>query len=282
MTGWMFEAMARELAGKSPALLILTGHDPVKVEAIIKELANEFPVVKTRALIFDISSFESTRNAAAEVLAYPEPSIDILINNAGVMNLPTRTLSKDGFEMQLAINYLGAFLFTNSIMPKLLASKAPRVTNVTSNGYALSPFRFADYNFDEDKSSNLPEDQQPPKDNCKDFGVPWGLNYLPPIAYGQSKTAMILYTRELATRFKDKNLVATCCNPGPVKTDLWRQMPPDVRESVFTLDQKLASSNGAYLDDCQVKDVTPFASDAGKAQELWTLSEKLTGKSFAW
>ena len=74
------------------------------------------------------------------------------------MNIPTRTFSKDGFEMQLAINYIGAFLFTNSIMSKLLASPAPRITNITSNGYALSPFRFDDYNFDEDKSSGIPED----------------------------------------------------------------------------------------------------------------------------
>jgi NAD(P)-dependent dehydrogenase (short-subunit alcohol dehydrogenase family) len=205
--------MAHELASQSPALLILTGRNPAKVEAIIKELATAFPAVKTRALIFDISSFASIKDAAADVLTYPEPCIDILVNNAGIMNTPTRTLSKDGFEMQLAVNYLGAFLFTNSIMPKLLASSAGRVMNITSNGYALSPFRFADYNFDEEKSATLPEDQQPLKQNCEVFGVPWGLGYIPPIAYGQSKTAMILYTRELAVKFKGK-MTATCCNPG--------------------------------------------------------------------
>jgi hypothetical protein len=82
-----------------------------------------------------------------------------------------------------------------------------------------------------------------------------------------------------------------------VKTDLWRQMPADVRNSLFgmlpmksqsqgtatplvaALDPKLAYSNGAYLDDCQVQDVAPWASDAGKAQKLWYLSEKLTGIS---
>jgi len=293
-------AMAYELASQSPSLLILHGRDPQKVDTIMKELGTAFPSVKTRALIFDVASFQSIKDAAGEVLSYSEPNIDIIINNAGVMNIPQRTLSKDGFELQLAINYLGAFLFTNSIMSKIIASKAPRITNITSNGYALSPFRFADFNFDEDKSGNLPEDQQPLKKNCEAFGVPWGLNYIPPIAYGQSKTAMILYTRELSAKLKDKNAVVTCCNPGAVKTDLWRQMPQEVREQVFSmfpmksmsqgvatplvaaLDPKLGTSNGAYIDDCQVKDVEPWASDAGKAQELWTLSEKLTGETFAW
>lgn len=128
------------------------------------------------------------------------------------MNIPTRTLSTDGFEMQLSVNYLGAFLFTNSIMPKLLASKAARIANITSNGYALSPFRFNDFNFE--NPTSLTEDQKPSKTNCEAFGVPWGLDYIPPIAYGQSKTAMILYTHELAVKLKGTNITAACCNPG--------------------------------------------------------------------
>jgi NAD(P)-dependent dehydrogenase (short-subunit alcohol dehydrogenase family) len=132
-------AIAHELAVQSPALLILTGRDSVKVETIITELTTASPTVKTRALIFDISSFVSINAAAGEVLAYPEPGIDIIINNAGVMNIPTRTLSTDGFEMQLAVNYLGAFLFTNSIMPKLLASSAARTANIITMGTHCRP-----------------------------------------------------------------------------------------------------------------------------------------------
>ncbi|KAL5345342.1 hypothetical protein ACLOAV_009713 [Pseudogymnoascus australis] len=287
-------AIAHELATQAPALLILTGRDCVKVEAIITELAVEFPNVKTRALIFDISSFASTNAAAAQVLAYPESSIDIIINNAGVMNIPTRTLSTDGFEMQLSVNYLGAFLFTNSIMPKLLASKAARIANITSNGYALSPFRFNDFNFE--NPSSLTEDQKPSTKNCEAFGVPWGLDYIPPIAYGQSKTAMILYTHELAVKLKGTNITAACCNPGATKTELWRRMPVEVRESIFkvfpmkshsqgaatplitALDPKLPS--GAYLDDSQVQDVAEHASDSETAEALWALSERLTGRTF--
>ena len=81
-----------------------------------------------------------------------------------------------------------------------------------------------------------------------------------------------------------------------VKTNLWRQMPEEVREKIFemipmkslsegvatslvaALDPKLEESNGAYLNDCQVEDVAPWAGSAGKTKKLWELSEKLTGK----
>jgi NAD(P)-dependent dehydrogenase (short-subunit alcohol dehydrogenase family) len=206
--------MAHELARQSPALLILHGRERQKVETIIKELGIAFPDVSIRALIFDAASFQSIEAAANEVLSYTEPNIDIMINNAGVMSIPERTLSKDGFEMHLAINYLSAFLFTNSIMSKILASKAPRIVNVSSVGYVLSPFRFADPNFEEEKAGQLPEDQQPSKKYCKAFGVPWGLGYIPPIAYGQSKTALNLYSRQLAAKLKNKNAIVISCNPG--------------------------------------------------------------------
>lgn len=92
--------------------------------------------------------------------------------------------------MHLATNYLGPFLFTNSIMKKLISSGTARIVNVSSNGYIFSPFRFADYNFEE---KMIPESEYPPKELCKSFGLPWGLGYLPTIAYGQSKTAIMLY-----------------------------------------------------------------------------------------
>ena len=117
----------------------------------------------------------------------------------------------DGFEMQLAVNYIGPAVFTIGVLPKLLDSKDGRVVNVVSNGYALSPFRFSDYNFE---GKALPEDEQPSKDACAAFGVPWGVDYLPPVAYGQSKTAGILFTHELASRLRGQGITTVCLNPG--------------------------------------------------------------------
>ena len=149
--------IAKNLARSSPALLILTGRDIRRTDIVAKEMATEYSQVNTRILELDISSFESVTRATVEVLAYSEPGIDILFNNAGVMNVPERILSVDKVEMQLATNYLGLFLFTNTIMAKLMRVKG-RIVNIVSNGHELSPFRFSDHNFDSD-GNNLPEDE---------------------------------------------------------------------------------------------------------------------------
>ncbi|KAI4246992.1 MAG: hypothetical protein L6R40_001657 [Gallowayella cf. fulva] len=167
-----------------------------------------------------------------------EGATDILINNAGVMNVPERQLDTslvpfhtDRYEMHLAINHLGPFAFTHLILPKILAShKSPRIVNVVSNGYGLSPFRFSDWNFD--GTDAIPEKEQPPQDSCKTFGVFRGLGYIPPVAYGQSKTAGTLFTKELAKRLEGK-VTVTCLNPGATDTDLWRQMPRETVQQGF-------------------------------------------------
>jgi NAD(P)-dependent dehydrogenase (short-subunit alcohol dehydrogenase family) len=209
-------ALAHALAPYHPNLLVLTGRTAAKVEAVASPLAKSFPDVQVRTVLFDMSSFASIAQAAAEINAFTE-NIDILFNNAGIMNVPERRLSVDGFEMHLATNYLGLALFTLSILPKILSSTAGRIVNTVSNGYALSPCRFSDYNFDYDGEGGgkeVSEDEQPPKDTCAAFGVPWGLGYIPPIAYAQSKTAAILFTRELADRLAEKDVTVNCVQPG--------------------------------------------------------------------
>ncbi|KAJ4288036.1 hypothetical protein N0V90_012052 [Kalmusia sp. IMI 367209] len=125
---------------------------------------------------------EAREVAAEEISGYVEPNIDIVFDNAGVMNIPERRLSADGFEMHLATNYLGLALFTNSILPNIKKSAMGRIVNVVSNGHAISPFQFSDHNFDD--VNDLPEDEQPSKEACAAFGIPWDLGYLPPVAYG--------------------------------------------------------------------------------------------------
>ncbi|KAL8962114.1 MAG: hypothetical protein Q9193_001434 [Seirophora villosa] len=286
------ETLCLLLASHQPARLIITGRSLDKVGASAKAIRDAHPKLEVVILKLDLASLESVRLAAEEVNRY-DGAIDVLINNAGVMNIPERQLSKDGLEMHLATNHLGPFAFTNLILPKILASsKSPRIVNVVSNGYALSPFRFSDWNFD--GQTTLPEEEQPPKETCKMFGVPWGLEYLPPIAYGQSKTAGVLFTKELAKKLQGK-VTVTCCNPGAIDTDLWRQMPREMVEQVFALmppksksqgastplvaalDQNLTGDSGAYLNDCQVEDVAEWAKDPKIAQRCWTWSAQTAG-----
>ncbi|KAL8987128.1 MAG: hypothetical protein Q9177_003638 [Variospora cf. flavescens] len=286
------ETLSLLLASEQPARLIISGRSLDKVGASAKIIKDAHPKLEVIPLKLDLASLESIRSAADEVNQY-DGAIDILINNAGVMNIPERQLSKDGIEMHLATNHLGPFAFTNLILPKILASsKSPRVVNVVSNGYALSPFRFSDWNFD--GKATIPEEEQPPKKTCEMFGVPWGLDYLPSIAYGQSKTAGILFTKELAKKLEGK-VTVTCLNPGAIDTDLWRQMPREMVEKVFAvmppksrpqgastplvaaLDPSLTGDSGAYLNDCQVEDVAEWAKDPKIAQRCWAWSAQTAG-----
>ena len=202
---------AQSLAAHKPGLLILTGRTLSKVNTIATAIVKDHPHISIRSLELDLSSFESVKRAAAEVNGYHESSIDILINNAGIMNIPERQLSNDGFELHLATNYLGAFLFTTSILDKISASGQGRVVNMGSNGYVFSPLRFSDYNFEE---KSLPVDEQPPKALCEQYGLPWSLQYTPTIAYGQSKTAVLLFTVQLAKLFRKGGITAICVHPG--------------------------------------------------------------------
>ncbi|KAF4630850.1 hypothetical protein G7Y89_g7286 [Cudoniella acicularis] len=291
--------LARILATHSPALLILTGRSPTKVEAVTNDLATTYPNVKTRILQLDISSFESIRTAANEVNAYPEPSIDILVNNAGVMNIPERQLSANGFEMHLASNYLGPFLFTNKIMDKLInggEGGGARIVNVSSNSYTFSPFRFSDYNFE---GINVIESEYPSKALCEMYGIPWGPQYVPTAAYGQSKTALMLYSLHLSKLLAAKGVTTISLHPGAIATDLWRHIPKENTEQFFkilpmktpsqgisttlvaALDPKLAGSSGVYLEDCQRKEVTESGINASNAEKLWTLSEGLVKENFS-
>ena len=127
----------------------MTGRSKAKPSECAEELKSKFPSVDYRILELDLSSQASVKAAAAEVLSWSDvPKIDLLINNAGVMAIPERTLSPEGIEMHFATNHIGHFLFTNLIMPKLLASlNGPRVVNVSSGGHRFSDIRWDDLGF---------------------------------------------------------------------------------------------------------------------------------------
>ncbi|KAH6664081.1 retinol dehydrogenase [Halenospora varia] len=283
--------LAHTLAAHSPKLLILTGRTPAKVQLVIDSLTSTYPHVQTQILQLDVSSFSSVRTAAAEVGRYEE-KIDILINNAGIMNLPERQLSVDGYELQLATNYLGLFLFTNLLLSQKSLSPQARTVNVGTTGYAFSPFRFSDYNFTPGKE--VEESELPPKEIFEGFGMEWGRGYLPVVGYAQSKSAVMLYTRGLAKR----GFGAICVHPGSIETGIWRNMEKEAVEGLLqvlpmktisqgistilvgALDPKLAEFSGIYMEDCQPKEVLEFARDDEKAEKLWKLTEEIVGQTF--
>lgn len=246
----------------------------------------ETPTANLRSLVLDLASLQSVRTAATEVLKYSEP-IDVLFNNAAIMASPYH-ITKDGFEAQFGTNHLGPFLFTNLFLLRILASKtgSPRIINVTSVAHRASPVNFDDISFHNGKTYDK-----------------W-------LAYGQSKTASILFALELSNRYKDKDLCAFSIHPGGIATNLGRDLTADddhqqivdyesnllfpetirfknISQGTAThifagFDPSIKSQSGLHLQDCHIDTggAKPYALDNSNAERLWTLSEQLVGQKF--
>ncbi len=137
---------ARAIALQNPALLILAGHVRTTVEVCEKKIKEQMPNIHTRIVIFDLADNASVRKGAAEINAYPE-TVDVLINNAGVMAAPYKK-TVDGLETHFAVNYAGHFLLSNLLIPKMIKNGGGRIVSVTSDGYCFSGIRFDDINFE--------------------------------------------------------------------------------------------------------------------------------------
>jgi len=147
----------------------------------------------------DLTSLDSIR-AAAEQLRSAHDSIDLLINNAGVMWTPKST-TKDGFELQFGTNHLGHFAFTGLLLDRLLPVAGSRVVTVSSMGHRIR----ADIHFDD---------------------LQWERGYSRVGAYGQSKLANLLFTYELQRRLAARGTtIAAAAHPGGSRTELTRNLP---------------------------------------------------------
>ncbi|KAF7504526.1 hypothetical protein GJ744_002146 [Endocarpon pusillum] len=310
---------AKALAAHAPRLLILTGRSRDKVDAVIHEIQHNHPRINCRFLQIDLSSQSSVQKAAAEILSYDDvDGIDLLINNAGVMDVQERTLSSEGIELQFATNHIGHFLLTNLIMPKLISAAAQtprnqhsanvRIINVSSSAHVFSPIRFSDHTFSKPVEA-IPEDEWPDFDRLRAVnGMPDDSSpYIPFAAYGQSKTANLLFSLSLTSRLASRyNITSFALHPGSIPTELQRNSDQEkLAESrrrfrstkrknleqgssttlVAALDPGLLAGNvdegsGLYLDDCQIGNQADWAKDPRAAERLWQLSEKLVGQTF--
>ena len=226
----------------------------------------------------DLSSLASVRAAATEVAGRVEV-LDLLVNNAGVM-APPRTLTEDGFELQLGTNHLGHFALTGRLLPLLLAAPAPRVVTVSSGAHRLGSIAFDDLMGER--------------------------SYRRWSAYGQSKLANLLFTRELDRRFGDR-LTAVAAHPGYAATHLQTGQGQPLLEALMrvgnaTIAQSDAAGAWPSLYAATAPDVrggqyfgpgllelrghpkqvgrSAAAKDDAVAARLWTVSQELTGTSY--
>ena len=177
------------------AEVIVAGRDAARCEEAVSRIRAIHPDAKIRFERLDLGSLASVREFAAGI-ADAHGKLDLLINNAGVMALPKRQVTEDGFERQLGVNFLGHFALTALLMPLLDAAYAPRTVQLAS--LAHKPGRI---NFDDLQSEK---------------------RYSPQKAYYQSKLAMLMFGIELGRRAQaaGSKLLSTSAHPGWANTSL--------------------------------------------------------------
>lgn len=215
--GSLGESIALAIAGHEPALLILASRSQAKIENVVDKIKIRGSKDIIRSVVVDLSSFPSIRTAAAQIKTLT-PGLDIVINNAAVNPL-TRQLTEAGIELHFGINHIGLFLLTNLLLPQIkIATKtngvngSTRIVNLTSQGHRMSPIRFCDINF-ETLARVLPEEERPPRDLPLAF-FDSEKPYSPFVAYGQSKTANILFTIYLTEHMRNEGILSYAVHPG--------------------------------------------------------------------
>jgi NAD(P)-dependent dehydrogenase (short-subunit alcohol dehydrogenase family) len=182
------------------AEVVLAVRDTSKGEVAATELLKEFPAATVQVRELDLASLASVAAFSSALVAEGRP-VDILINNAGVMMLPTRQVTADGFELQFGANYLGHFALTAELLPLLRKSDSPRVVS---------------------HSSGLASQGHLVWDDLQSVRA-----YSPTGAYNASKLAMLMFGRELQRRSDAHGwgLLSTAARPGMVHTNLVKSGP---------------------------------------------------------
>ncbi|VEG45953.1 dehydrogenase of uncharacterised specificity, short-chain alcohol dehydrogenase like protein [Mycolicibacterium flavescens] len=270
---------AAALAGAGAAV-VLAVRNLDKGKEAVDRINKSSPDAVVSLQELDLSSLDSVRRAADELRA-AHPRIDLLINNAGVMYLPSRETTKDGFEMQFGTNHLGHFALTGLLLDNLRSVDGSRIVTVSSVGHRImARIRFEDPHFET------------------------GYNRVQ--AYGQSKLANLLFTYELQRRLAADGAptIAAAAHPGFSDTELMRYLPvfvPDIVWKIFTqpadkgaLPTLRAATDpgvqgGQYYGPDGIGEVKGHpklvASSAQSHDEdiqrrLWTMSEELTGVTY--
>lgn len=217
------EHIALSISHHKPSHLLLASRTLSKISSVIDKIHTQHPSLQVTPIQIDLSSQSSIRSAAKEILSLA-PKIDILINNAAV-NVPNYEETHEGTEMHFGTNHIGLFLLTNLLLPSLIASAtsaAPgskrghgetRIVNLTSAGHRLSPVRFSDWNFKK-STDEIPVDERPPEGLPPNLMPSSGETYNGFLAYGQSKTANVLFSGSLNRALGERGVRSYAVHPG--------------------------------------------------------------------
>ncbi|MFD4603857.1 SDR family oxidoreductase [Streptomyces sp. NPDC058464] len=275
---------ARRLADAG-AYVVMAVRTPAAGERARAELLRRNPDALLEVRRLDLADQASVREFAAGLVADGLP-VDLLLNNAGVMAPPARTVTADGFELQMATNFLGPYALTVRLLPALLVARAPRVVFMSSGVADHGRIDFDDLQWEHRRYSDTR-------------------------SYMQSKLAVLMLSQRLAALAADRgwNLLSAAAHPGYTRTNLLTSGPSLGRDkpkrSLFTMlgflpSQDVTEGAGSLLYAATSSetvpggyygpggrlglvgptvslDVTPKARDAVAGQRLWAEAERLTG-----
>ena len=220
-------------------------------------------------IIANLSSQAEVKRAANEFLALEKP-LDILLNNAGIMNRE-RNETVDGLEEVFSVNHLAYFTLSLMLLDKLKQTENSRVINVASGAHQF----VKDMNFDDLQSEK---------------------KFKPLQVYGQSKLANILFTKSLSEKLLNSGVTVNCLHPGFVSTGIgsnnkgiWNLLmflaKPFAKKSnkgaetsiYLCASPAVKNISGEYFVDCSVEKVSEAANDPKQAEKLWDISFELAG-----
>ncbi len=271
-------ALALARAG---AEVIVAARNADKSHQAVAQIRAQMPSANVRFESLNLASLASASAFSSKLIATGRP-LDLLINNAGVMALAKRQVTKDGFEMQLGTNYLGHYALTAQLLPLLRRASAPRVVNLSSIAHRGGRIDFDDLQGER--------------------------RYKPWKAYQQSKLAMLMFALELQRR-SDVNgwgLMSNAAHPGFARTELMANGPgtnmlatlvmPLVSHSaaagalptLYAATSPEAGPSGYYGPNgifelkgtVAPSKIMPQALDRVVASKLWDVSQQLTGMTF--
>ncbi|MDX3925812.1 MAG: oxidoreductase [Shinella sp.] len=260
------------------AQVVIAARNAERGQEAIASIRQETPNARVQFEALDLSDLASVRALSGRLNA-TLPRLDGLINNAGIMEPPERGVSKDGFEMQFATNYLGHFALTAEMLPLLRKAGSPRVVTLSSLAARGAAIHFQDLQFEQDYDA-------------------WA-------AYGQSKLACLTFALELQRRSDAAGwgIRSIASHPGVSRTNLqvnngfFRRnlmrfvLQPAARGALPTLYAATApeAQGGTYYGPAGMMElrgapdlakVPPTATDDQTAARLWTVSEELSGTRF--
>lgn len=272
-----------KILSRKGARVIITARNPEKGKQALQEILQQVPGSRVQVMVLDLADFDSIR-AFSKTFHQEVNRLDILINNAGVMNPPKREQTRQGFELQWGTNHLGHFLLTGLLLDLLRKTPGARIAVHSSIVHKLKVFR-PDIHWDDLNREK---------------------SYDPLQAYSQSKLANLMFAYELDRRLKKHGIpvVVAAAHPGYTTTNLQRSsgffvksivnhlVGQSVRIGALPIVRAAAESNlrggeffgpgGWYEMRGYPVSVPPSekAANPELARKLWTVSEELTGFSY--